>query len=65
MSQDVATIPKEVTRQGELVVVAKKEFEKYLKWKSEIWDTLQKVRQGREEYKNGKTKTLSSSRMLR
>lgn len=65
MSSDVIIIPKEVARRGDLVVVPKKEYEKFVEWQNEAEDALEKVRRGRDEHKRGKTESPSSPRSFR
>ena len=62
---ETITLPKEITRGRELVVVSKKDFDDFKRWKNGVRATLEKVRRGRSEYKSGKTMIVSSPRSFR
>ena len=61
----IATISKKVSGGDELIVVKKSDFEAFQKWTQELNDAIVKERRGREEYKNGRTVTVSSPRKFR
>jgi len=65
MATQIATIPKQISRGEELVVLKRSDFEAYRKWQEEVNDALSKVKRGKEEYKKGKTFSVSSPRFLR
>ena len=65
MAIPTTTIPKEVSGGEDLVVVRRRDFEAFQKWREEIRDALAKVNRGRKEYKKGKTVTVSSPRAFR
>ncbi len=59
------TIPKQITKGEELVVVRRSEFDLFAKWKAEMRDALDKVARGRAEYRAGKTVVAKSTRRFR
>ena len=62
---ETITLPKKVTKGRELIVVPKKDFEDFKKWKAGVRTAIEKVRRGRNEYKSGKTIVASSPRSFR
>ena len=62
---EIITLPKEVTKGRELVVIPKKDFDEFKKWKAGLRTVLEKIRRGRAEYKSGKTIVASSPRSFR
>jgi len=65
MVNHIATIPKRVSGGEELVVVKRRDFEKFRKWQKETQDALAKIKRGRAEYRNGKTIAASSPKRFR
>lgn len=59
------TIPKTLSRGEELVVVRRRDFAMFQKWREEVRDVLVKIRQGRKEYQKGKTVVTHSPRVFR
>lgn len=62
---DTITIPKRLMKGDDLIVVRRKDFEAFQRWRDEIRDALAKVGRGRKEYEKGKTVTASSPREFR
>ena len=62
---ETITLPKKVTKRRELIIVSKKDFEEFRKWKTGLKIVLEKVRRGRDEYKLRKTIVASSPRSFR
>lgn len=66
--EKVITIPKELIKRGELVIIPRGEYEEYLRLKKVIpligANTNEKkaIREGRKEIKNGKYLTLKQLR---
>lgn len=60
MTNRVATISKVVSGGEELVVVRRKDFEAFEKWQDQVVDALAKVSRGRKEYRDKKTRVVSS-----
>jgi hypothetical protein len=61
----IATIPKKISGGEELVVVRRRDFEAFRKWREDVKNILSKVKRGREEYRRKKTVVASSPRQLR
>ncbi|MBU2578688.1 hypothetical protein KKA09_01035 [Patescibacteria group bacterium] len=60
----IVAIPKKITKGEELIVIPKKELEKFWQWKAEVEDALFKIRKGRKELKEGKTYKVNSPKEL-
>lgn len=65
MAIPTTTIPKKVSGGEDLVVVRRKDFEAFEKWRAEVRDALGKVARGRREYREGRTVTTASPRAFR
>lgn len=59
------TIPKQLTKGEELIVIPLKEYEGLQKYVAEVQDALAKITKGEEELITGKTKVISSLREIR
>lgn len=59
------TIPKQVTRGAELLVIPVKEYERLRQQIGELEDALRKIRRGEREFRNGKTRVIRSLAELR
>lgn len=55
------TIPKNLTRGDELIVVRRKEYEQLQKHLKEIQDALAKISRGEKELREGKTRVTTKS----
>jgi hypothetical protein len=62
--KNVVTIPQQVTKGEELVVIPRSLYEKFSWIEGEIEDVLGKVRRGRKALKDGKTHIVDSPREL-
>ena len=64
-NMETITLPKKVTKGRELIVVPKKDFEEFTRWKLSVKAALEKVKKGRAEYKSGKTIVAPSPSFFR
>lgn len=69
MTNNTITIPKEMTRGDELLIVPRKKFEKFLKWQKKMeWeekDTDEAIRIFKKELREGKLQKIKSLAELR
>ena len=65
MATEIVKIPKNISRGEELVVLRRRDFDVFQKWKEKIRDVDSKVRRGRQEYKGGKAILSSSPKNFR
>ena len=58
------TIPKKLAEKGDLILIPRKDFKAFEKWRAEVKDVLAKVVRGRKEYREKKTRVVSSPKEL-
>jgi len=64
MDNKSVTIPKRISGGEDLVVVRRRDFEVFARWREEVRDTLAKVNRGRKEFRARKTRVQNSPREL-
>ena len=60
----IVTIPKKITKGDELIIVPRKDFESFQKSQREVKDALEKIGRGNKEYRQKKTRVVSSPKEL-
>lgn len=60
----VLEIPKELIKEGRLIIVPQKEYKAFLNWREETKDVLIKIARGERELRSNKTRVVSSPREL-
>lgn len=59
------TIPKEITRGEDLIIVRRSDYETLRRRLAEVSDAFMKIRKGEQELKKGKTQIVKSLKELR
>lgn len=60
----VLEIPRELIKEGKLIIVPQKEYKAFLDWREKTKDVLVKIARGERELRSGKTRVVSSPREL-